>query len=151
MKPFAKWKERFDRFEKNVKNFPLDEILSHAADEVESNYEQAIYSGLKRDIVGIRNGYVTLSGDTAFFIEFGTGVSNEEHIIPMYHHGTYGKGGGASEKGWVYRGTAGNNPENKVIDTGKVRTWGEPAQMPVYKAYLDCIEYGNEKLKEVVK
>ena len=156
MKPFKAWSDRFERFKQNVENFDIDEILNDAAQEVQANYDQAIYSGTKSDEVTVSDHSVVLSGTTAMFIEFGTGVMNAEHDVPMYHHGTYGKGRGNSPNGWVYAGDPGNSPNNQIIGHArngkdKVRTIGEPAQMPVYKAYLNCIENGTEKLKEVLK
>lgn len=131
------------------------EMLDDAVRTAQLYYDDAIYSGTKFDTIQHDGEYVSMSGTTALFIEFGTGVTNPEHPIPEYQHGTYGQGRGANPKGWIYVGDKGNNPDNKLFGYTKakgekIRTKGEAAQQPMYKSYIECRDKGLEKLIEVL-
>lgn len=83
---------------------------------------------------------ITASGNAVTFIEFGTGVRYvaNEHPLAAENgmiRGEYGQGRGASPKGWLYRGIAGNSdaePSTKV--PGLMHTYGNPAAMAMYNA-----------------
>jgi hypothetical protein len=102
----------------------------------------AMYAG-KNDVTisvtSTRKGYkVVAKGQAVLFIEFGTGVINPEHPRSDefgFSHGTYGKGKGANEKGWVYVGEQGN--AGQPIREGVYRTYGNPPAKAMYYAAKD--------------
>lgn len=105
-------------------------------------FTNAMYAG-KNDVTisvtSTRTGYkVVAKGQAVLFIEFGTGVINPEHPQSDefgFSHGTYGKGKGANEKGWVYVGEQGN--AGQPIREGVYHTYGNPPAKAMYYATKD--------------
>lgn len=93
----------------------------------------------------VGNGYIsgTLTvngGEELLFFEFGTGITYNEY--PSSHPkgaklgmiiGEYGKGLGKNEY-WFYQGE---------------KHYGDPARMPVYRAYLELLDQFRRIAKEV--
>ena len=102
---------------------------------------------------------VTATGRAAPFIEFGTGIRNAPYpgeLPPnMGLHGTYGDGGGAREKGWIYKGEAGTGEVYEVTDRrgnvreGLYRTYGNPPAAAMLTASNDMSQMVETVAKEV--
>lgn len=155
---FDKLAETIDSLKARITNAQevKSQLLERAQGTAQSLYDEAIYSGEKSDTIYHTEDELVMSGTTALFIEFGTGIRNAEHDLGMYHHGSYGKLRGGSPKGWLYVGTPGNSPnayEYGETHKGatKVRTTGEPAQMPMYKAYQQVVDEGQDAIIGALK
>lgn len=105
-------------------------------------FTNAMYAGHNDVEVSVETtttGYkVVATGSVVLFIEFGTGISNPEHPQSSefgFSHGTYGKGKGANENGWVYVGEQGN--AGQPIKNGVYRTYGNPPAKAMYNAAKD--------------
>lgn len=91
---------------------------------------------------------VKANGNAVLFIEFGTGTSTYTDESPeprptgVVNRGEYGHGLGKFEW-WHYDGSPGTNGE--LMDTGRVKTYGNPANACMYHARETLI---REKLEE---
>lgn len=101
-----------------------------------------MYAGTNDVVISVEptaTGYkVVATGQAVLFIEFGTGILNPEHPQSSefgFSHGTYGKGKGANEKGWIYVGEQGN--AGQPIREGVYRTYGNPPAKAMYYAAKD--------------
>lgn len=130
-----------------------EKLCEFGEKEADERFGQALYSGLNDVEVHTETSddgcSVVAEGKSLLFIEYGTGINNAEHTIPTYHHGTYGKGNGANEKGWVYRGYEGNN--GYPFGKGKVFTKGEPANECMYQTSLEMQDNAMRIAREVFK
>lgn len=120
----------------------LERISTLGAYRARIEFTRAMYAGdndvevsVERTLTGYK---VVARGDAVLFIEFGTGVINPEHPQSAefgFAHGTYGKGKGANEKGWVYVGQQGN--AGRPIRDGVYHTYGNPPAKAMYQAAKD--------------
>lgn len=92
---------------------------------------------------------VRLSGPTAQFIEFGTGVyypDNYPEPVGQGKRGTFGSRQGRNVRGWHYHGDKGSSGE--VEQGGKwkgwVHTYGNPANAPLYYGRKDLLDETQE-------
>lgn len=103
---------------------------------------------------------VTAIGVAAPFIEFGTGIRNAPYpgeLPPtMGIHGTYDKGRGANEKGWIYKGDPGTGGlaypvmgRNGGVRSGVYRTYGNPPAAAMLTASNDMSQMVETVAKEV--
>lgn len=120
----------------------LPTALNNLAD-IGSNNAQMAYDTAQRDgndspiIVNVQNTgqyerTIVASGEQVAFVEFGTGILNEESPVQasvegIVRHGGYGKGNGANPWGWFYKGnderwhrTLGINAQNCLYNAGKL-------------------------------
>lgn len=109
------------------------------------NFQSAVYDGTNDVTVQFeeRNDTkiaVVATGNAVLFIEFGSGITYpddhpEAPNLGMVR-GEYGYGQGGNIWGWTYRGEPGTN--GMVIrqgwQSGKVHTFGNPANMAMYRS-----------------
>lgn len=123
-------------------------------------FSDAVYDGDNDVSVGIEERgdaavAVVATGDATLFIEFGTGI-----LYPDIHpeasqqgmvRGEYGYGLGDNIWGWTYRGNPGSNGMiiNQGWQRGKVHTFGNPANMPMYYTIRELEEMFETKAKEI--
>ena len=109
------------------------------------NFGSAQYDGTNDVVVTIEEQSdtkiaVVATGNATLFIEFGTGI-----LYPDDHpegadlgmiRGEYGYGQGSSIFGWTYWGDPGTNGMviNQGWQRGKVHTFGNPANMAMYRS-----------------
>lgn len=124
----------------------LDRLSMLGAFRARMDFSTAMYAGTNDVEITVEpknNGFeIVATGQAVLFIEFGTGIKNPEHPQSAefgYAHGTYGKGQGANEKGWVYYGEQGN--AGQPIRDGVYRTLGNP---PARAMYNSSKEMGQE-------
>lgn len=128
-----------------------EELTKLAVKEAQKNYSQAIYSGINDVTVTSKDNQITASGQSVLFIEFGTGITNpdnypERGTSGVVAHGEYGLKRGKNAKGWRYKGEKGNAPNTEITPSGLVHTYGNIANMSLYKSK----EAVKEKAKEVI-
>lgn len=98
---------------------------------------------------------VVATGNATLFIEFGTGI-----LYPDIHpesgelgmtRGQYGYGRGGNVWGWTYEGQPGSNGMviNSGRQRGRVHTFGNPANMPMYYTVRELEEMFETKAKEI--
>ena len=117
----------------------MERLATISAFRARADFTAAMYAGdndVEITVNAILNGYELLaSGTSVLFIEFGTGVINPEHPQSGefgFSHGTYGKGHGANENGWVYVGEQGN--AGQLVRGGVYRTRGNPPAKAMYNS-----------------
>lgn len=120
----------------------LEKLSVLGAYRARIEFTNAMYAGdndVEISVTSTRTGYkVVAKGRAVLFIEFGTGIINPEHPQSGefgFSHGTYGKGKGANEKGWIYVGEQGN--AGQPIRDGVYRTYGNPPAKAMYYAAKD--------------
>lgn len=125
----------------------VKELAKEGMDIADIKFHWAVYDGtndvtVKWEDRGSGKAAVVAVGSAVLFIEFGTGV----HTWPDNHpeaqelgmkRGEYGKGYG-KRRAWVYRGDPGTNgipvvKGKKDRDYGRVKTYGNPANMSMYQ------------------
>lgn len=103
---------------------------------------------------------VAATGRAAPFIEFGTGIRNAPYpgeLPPeMGPHGTYGEGGGANPKGWIYKGEPGTGGlaypvtgRRGGVRSGVHRTYGNPPAAAMLQASNDMSQMVEQTAREV--
>ena len=120
----------------------LDRLAKFGVEKAEIRFLKSNYSGtydvrleMKKRGKNVRA--VVAHGDSAVFIEFGTGITyyplHPEADALGFQRGTYGQGKGANPKGWVYVGEQGTGDAKELRNrNGVFRTKGNPANMPMY-------------------
>lgn len=173
--------KEFKQIDKKLKQGckTLVELLAEiGVNDARVNFDESLYAGEKGEIKVeskvTKNDYgyiatVSANGENVGFIEFGTGIrfpmgdiSNYETEIPV--HGTYGKGQGANEYGWWYKGVPNDNmPEGTEVAmrknkngeyyarTGFIHTYGNPANSCMHNAYLKMEQQINRCVEEAFK
>lgn len=148
-------------YQKNIKT-KSKELLQRLTDEgyeiASSGFDKAQYDGTNDVKVAIeeREDHVraiVASGNTALFIEFGTGVYySDDHPEAAQHgmiRGAYGQGKGKNRT-WGYYGDAGTNgvPKDKEKDGKRlILTHGNPANKPMY----ETVKRLEKRLPELVR
>ena len=124
----------------------VDRLAKEGVYVARIRFETAQYDGTNDAIVyDTSEGYtvakVKAIGNSVLFIEFGTGVYYaDEHPEAAENgmiRGEYGAGHGKNENGWVYEGDPGTYGQPVTVNgvpTGRVHTFGNPANMPMYLA-----------------
>lgn len=141
--------------EKTIKvKLLLERLATIGAYRARVEFTNAMYAGdndVAVSVEPITNGYrVVAKGKAVIFIEFGTGVLNPEHPQSAefgFKHGTYGKGKGANEKGWVYVGEQGN--AGRPLREGVYRTYGNPPAKAMYQSSKEMRNAIYDIVKEV--
>lgn len=135
-------------------NLFLEKLATLGAYRARVEFSNAMYAGkndVEISVEPTKTGYkVEAKGQAVLFIEFGTGVINPEHPQSSevgFSHGTYGKGKGANEKGWVYIGEQGN--AGQPIREGVYHTYGNPPAKAMYYASKDMKSEIYSVAKEV--
>ena len=133
----------------------VDRLASRGYQIMSVNFEHAVYDGtndVRCDIREAGENKVALLalGDTALFIEFGTGVKYPDdhperftgYAEGMAHRGEYGKGKGKNPNGWRYVGEAGTNGVRSKAAKVKsvIHTYGNPANMCMYNTKIQLEE-----------
>ncbi|MGN0558373.1 MAG: hypothetical protein ACI4IS_02865 [Acutalibacteraceae bacterium] len=136
---------RLEKYRANLQikiNLLLEKLSVLGAFRARVDFSNAMYAGdndVEISVDKTETGYqITAKGQAVLFIEFGTGILNPEHPQSEefgFAHGTYGKGKGANEKGWVYVGEQGN--AGQTIREGVYRTYGNPPAKAMYNASKD--------------
>ena len=126
-------------------------------------FSKSAYAGepdvLIEDIPVKKNGHkftarIRATGDTVLFIEFGTGIYNENphQLAYGYAAGSYGAKA-LQPWGWFYSGTPGRLPprgtEMARGHSGSVHTYGNPAGMPMYNTRNHILTLMNGIAEEV--
>lgn len=125
----------------------VKELAKEGMEIADIKFHWAVYDGTNDVTVnwedrGEGKAAIVAVGSAVLFIEFGTGV----HTWPDNHpeaqalgmkRGEYGKGYG-KHRAWVYRGDPGSNGTpvikgKKDKDYGRVKTYGNPANMSMYQ------------------
>ena len=142
----------------------MDNVIKKVAEKgynvARDGFSTAIYDGNNDVVVNlekISNGYrINAIGDAVLFIEFGTGISypstHPEALAMGMTRGGYGKGRGNNPE-WYYYGSQGTNGEYVKTDEAKgdlFITRGNPANMPMYKAYETMLNDIVQSIKEVI-
>lgn len=140
----------------------LQRLAEIGCSSADVRFQQAQYDGESFTEVSIQKISdnkiaVVASGAEVLFIEFGTGVkyANPQHPEAEkfgFERGGYGQGKGANPNGWAYYGEAGTNGQfiRKTEDGKEVyRTFGNPANMPMYNASKDIMSEVQRIAKEV--
>ena len=134
----------------------FDKLSYLGAFRARVDFTSAMYAGTNDVEVSVEpkdNGFeIVATGQAVLFIEFGTGIKNPEHPQSAefgYAHGTYGKGHGAYEHGWVYYGEQGN--AGQPIREGVYRTLGNPPARAMYNASKEMREKIAEIAREVFR
>lgn len=125
-------------------------------------FSQAQYDGTNDAVVFYSSGdkygtaKVNANGNSVLFIEFGTGVyyadSHPEATQNGMIRGQYGNGHGGNELGWVYEGDPGTYGQPVTVngvETGRVHTFGNPANMPMYLTVRELESKFADLAKEV--
>lgn len=131
------------KLRKKLEKYPeelLEALTDEAARKAEEGFGSATYTGendvrVARTVSG-DEGIVRATGENVAFIEFGAGISFEEHPYGAsmgLTHGSYGKGKGANPKGWVFKGEPGN-AYTKELKDGVYWTKGHPPARAMYEA-----------------
>lgn len=142
------------------------EMTSKIADECEQyasfGFAKATYDGYNDAYVSISADnplkyYVTASGESVAFIEFGTGTRYayphpiDPHSVGLSDRGEFGYHLGLMQKGWYYWGVPGTNGE--IIQEGKhkgqIKTLGNPANRCLYDAKMEAGAKVADIAKEV--
>ena len=97
-----------------------------------------------------RRATIYAEGQAVAFIEFGTGVAYTEHPSGMYKHGTYGKGKGASQNGWAYKGQKGTSGTPIPGRDDVYRTRGNPPAEAMWEATALMARSIEEVWREVM-
>ena len=132
-------------------------------DTARREFAEAEYPGTNDAVVSQedrgKETVVAATGTAVMFIEFGTGIRNAPYPgeLPagVGRHGTYGKGQGANEKGWIYRGEAGTGEvypvasRNGRVREGIWRTFGNPPACCMMNAANDMHQMVPHIAKEV--
>lgn len=141
IKEFEAWRTDL---ESKTKEFL--KALAEAGVQVASvNFQSAVYDGTNDVVVSFDEKSdttiaVVATGEATLFIEFGSGI-----VYPDDHpegtdlgmiRGEYGYGQGANIWGWTYWGEPGTNGMiiNQGWQRGKVHTFGNPANMAMYRS-----------------
>lgn len=147
-------------------------LATKGADEATFEFDQAKYAGVNDVVVQEEevdgHAAVVARGDAVAFIEFGTGVvyngpgngvypqERPEGIVGI---GEYGKGHGASNYGWYYRGEPGNagaqavrykKDGSEVSRPGWVHTYGNLPASGMYRAANLMSDEAGEVVREVL-
>ena len=154
--------KRLESYTKNLeeKNRVFMERLAQIGiDTATLKFSQAQYDGVNDVVVeqtphweGDNTLYVTATGSTILFIEFGTGVHyTEKHPLQSkfgYERGTYGYGLGKLES-WRYKGSPGTNGEliTEGPHAGEIRTQGNPPARAMYDAAKEM----RSKIREIAR
>lgn len=104
-------------------------------------------------ITSYRNGNkgFIVAGGAAIWLEFGTGVSKNagnvhppivDSPVPIYEHGTYGKGQGSNPDGWWYISPKDGKPH---------KTKGIRGNQFMYRTYQELMKEYPNLVKEVMK
>lgn len=143
----------------------VERLANLGIEVARSAFDKAIYDGIN-DVIVEKAHWVSENkieiiarGKAVAFIEFGTGVGNEEHEMAAQlglKHGTYGKGQGANPP-WVYKGERGNGNATPVYRTNKSTgakepregVWWSEGNPPARGMYLASKEIKNNILKIV--
>lgn len=125
-----------------------------------ANFESAQYDGTNDVSVNVEERgehsiAIVAVGGATLFIEFGTGVrypdDHPEAAANQMVRGAYGHGLGKLQGGWRYEGDPGTNGE--IITSGKhageVHTYGNPANMSMYKTIREIEEQFEEIARRV--
>ena len=138
----------------------LDRLAGRGYRIMNVNFAHAEYDGtndVRCDIREEGDNVVVLYafGDTALFIEFGTGVKYpDDHpykeLLP-YGRGEYGKGKGKNPAGWRYVGEAGTHGVRSKAAKVKsvIHTYGNPANRCVYNTILQLEDEFEDIAREV--
>lgn len=151
----------------------LDEIAQAGYQIADAKFNMAGYPGDPTvDVHIVWDGdysvSVEASGTSVLFIEFGSGVNYEESPyvadidFKISEHGTYGKGQGANEKGWIYNGPPGTgnyavparyyDKDGNLKDIpGRWRTWGSPPAYAMYGASKEMHDRINKIIERGLK
>ena len=118
-------------------------------------FTTAMYDGPRNVNVTVhrrKNGYVVKAeGDAVLFIEFGAGFTYSAQMHPEANAydvplgpGTYpsDKGHWSDPRGWWL-------PKAKTGGAGKIHTYGNPAEMPMYEARKAIDQHISEIVREV--
>lgn len=137
----------------------LDRLAQEGMAVASAGFSRAIYDGTNDVSVSVesrdkRVRAVVAVGQSALFIEFGTGVTypdNHPEAAELgMNRGEYGKGHG-KQTSWGYYGDPGTNGELREKVNGKVVviTHGNPANMPMYETVKELEQRLGEIAKEV--
>lgn len=170
--------KRLERLKKEVNTDLLHRILQRLAEDgieiADAGYRVAPYPG-ENDVtvntIWSADGntvYIVASGFSTMFIEFGSGVlhTSEGHpwaseIPNVVPYGTYGRGQGANEHGWIYKGEQGSGgyavpvvahrkDGTDVVRDGVYRTWGSPPARVMYNTVNQLRDEADAIIKEVL-
>lgn len=131
----------------------VQELIQIGEADATQRFANALYAGTNDVEVNSRItnahghkvvGEVEATGDSALFIEYGTGIGPVE---PPHVAGEYGKGRGANPP-WYYYGEQGNTPDTMVVreDPARgsvVRTFGNPANL--------CLHLAKQTVEEEIE
>lgn len=122
-------------------------------------YGKAQYDGTKSDYpegprwVSDNRLEIAYSGSTILFIEFGTGVHYASDSHPQADEFGYTRGGYGHHLGkldsWRYVGDPGTNGEKDEAHPGFIKTYGNPANKPMYLASKEMRDKVIEIAREV--
>jgi len=149
-----KFADLTNTFEQKVK-LVVERLMARGYNVASAGFKNAAYPGTN-DVVVLNPVWegdsivLMAEGDAVAFIEFGTGVKFENYPtdIPgsgkdpytelgLSPRGTYGKGQGKNEKGWVYVGDEGQGGLGyPFLSKGryKILTYGNPPARAMYNA-----------------
>ena len=122
-----------------------------------TEFAEAIYDGTNDVSVtfeerGPLTRAVIATGSATLFIEYGTGINFPTHPDPdAFPHGTYGSRLGSLPNGWRYPAEkgAGTNGEADPEHPGYIKTMGNPANAPMYKARKEIEQEFRRIAREV--
>lgn len=142
----------------------IETLVSRLADMgyqvAKARFTSAIYDGENDVSVQVEKtgtkAVIRASGKAVLFIEFGTGVNYPDHARSPYRRGSYGKGRGANNKGWVYKGVPGSNgipvlTRKGVAKPGIYRSLGNPPAEAMWGATQTIAENIEQVWREVTQ
>lgn len=141
IREFEKWRTDL---ESKIKAF-VKALADEGLEVASVNFQSAIYDGTNDVTVRLEEKSdtcvaIVATGESVLFIEFGSGIrypdNHPEAADLGMVRGEYGYGQGGNLWGWTYRGDPGTN--GMMIyqgpQGGKVHTFGNPANMAMYKS-----------------
>ena len=133
----------------------LKALADEGAQIATAKFQRAVYDGTNDVKVSVENRdedtvAVVAVGGAVLFIEFGTGVKYPDNHPEAGKNGVtrggYGYHLGRLKNGWRYTGNPGSNGE--VITSGEhageVHTYGNPANMSMYRTVRELEEHFEE-------
>lgn len=146
-------KEYKREFHRRVEMF-VEKLSEAGYDVAKMTFASAPYAGTNDVKVTVNSSrtkaQIVAKGKSVAFIEFGTGKSYPEHQGGQFKHGTYGKGQGNNDKGWIYKGEQGQLGIPIEGRKGVYRTFGNPPAEAMWDATLQMMIDVERIWKEVM-